>query len=157
MAQIRKKSGRPLQIVAVGRRDIREAVALLAAQMREHRVRISKARIENAVRNLVERPERGFVLLAFADGEAIGVAYVTFMYPLEFGGLSSWLEELYVVPARRQHGIGNKLLLAARKRARDHGCAAMDLEIEAEHARAAHLYDRDGFRKLSRERWVRRL
>ena len=157
MAQMRKKSGQPLQIVQVGGRDIGEAVALLAAQMREHRVRISKARIENAVRNLVERPERGFVLLALADGEAIGVAYVTFMYPLEFGGLSSWLEELYVVPARRQNGIGNKLLLAARKRARDQGCAAMDLEIEAEHARAAHLYDRDGFRKLSRERWVRRL
>jgi ribosomal protein S18 acetylase RimI-like enzyme len=49
------------------------------------------------------------------------------------------------------------MLLAARKRARELGCAAMDLEVDSEHARAAHLYGRDGFEKLHRERWVRRL
>ena len=157
MPSMRKQSDQPLEIIAVGRKNIADAVALLAAQMREHRVRISKARIENAVRNLVEKPERGFVLLAFENGSAIAVAYVSFMYPLEFGGLSSWLEELYVVPSRREQGIGKKLLLAARKRARDLGCAAMDLEVETEHARAANLYDRDNFQKLTRERWVRRL
>jgi hypothetical protein len=33
---------------------------------------------------------------------------------------------------------------------------AVDLEVEADHARAANLYARAGFRPLSRARFVRR-
>lgn len=133
------------------------AVNLLAAQMREHKIPISRKRITNAVHDIVSHPERGFILLACVNGEGVGVAYVSFTYTLEHGGLNSWLDELYVLPGHRGMGIGKKLLLVARRRAHKLGCAAMDLEVEESHRRASHLYARDGFRSLQRQRWVRLL
>ncbi len=41
--------------------------------------------------------------------------------------------------------------------AREAGCRAIDLEVDADHERAEHLYERQGFRRLARNRWVRKL
>jgi ribosomal protein S18 acetylase RimI-like enzyme len=98
-------------------------------------------------------PRRGFILV---DGAA-GVAWVSFTWSLEHGGLTAWLEELYIVPERRDSGLGTALLRAAEERARAAGCEAVDLEVDAEHTRAARLYQREGYRPLPRARWVKPL
>ncbi len=77
-----------------------------------------------------------------------------FTWTLEHGGRSAWLEELYVQPEYRGRGIGQKLLAAAINRAREEGCRAIDLEVDRGHPRASHLYDREGFVRLARTRWV---
>ena len=41
--------------------------------------------------------------------------------------------------------------------AREAGCRAVDLEVGADHERAEHLYEREGFRRLVCNRWVRKL
>jgi GNAT superfamily N-acetyltransferase len=87
----------------------------------------------------------------------VGVAAVTFTRGLEHGGRSAWLEELYVEPSMRSGGIGTALIQAAFDVALAGGAVAMDLEVDAEHERAARLYARVGFRTLPRTRWVRRL
>ena len=98
------------------------------------------------------------MLLVARDGDAVvGVAYVSFVWALEHGGLSAWLEELYVLPALRGQGVGGRLLDQVLALARARGCAAVDLEVEAEHARSASLYARAGFRAHARARWVRPL
>jgi uncharacterized protein YaiI (UPF0178 family)/GNAT superfamily N-acetyltransferase len=104
---------------------------------------------------------RGFFLLARAGqpgaGEAVGVAYVARTWTLEHGGPTAWLEELYVEAAHRNRGIGGALLDGVLAAARERGCAAVDLEVERDHARAENLYRRAGFSPLARSRWVRRL
>ncbi len=67
------------------------------------------------------------------------------------------MEELYVLPHYREQGCGEALLRAALQMARDRGCAAVDLEVEEVHQRAEHLYYRNGFLRLARTRWMRRL
>lgn len=137
--------------------DVDTVSALLAVQLAEHEVEIEPTRLRAAVLGMLEDPQRGFVLLAFSGAAVVGVACLPLTWTLEHGGLSAWLDELYVIPARREHGIGRALLRAACAHARKLGCAAIDLEVEASHARAANLYVREGFERHRRTRFVLRL
>jgi ribosomal protein S18 acetylase RimI-like enzyme len=72
----------------------------------------------------------------------------------EHGGEAWWIDELYVVPPWRSRSIGTELVRTAIELATAAGARALELEVEETHARAAHLYARAGFRRLTRQRWV---
>ncbi len=135
--------------------DLDEVTDLLAAQLREHDIPIARADLAFAADGILRVPERGFVLVAVRDGRAVGVACVSFSWTVERGGMVAWLDELYVVPAQREHGVGNELLGTAIATAGAAGCRTMELEVETSHARAEHLYRRHGFADLPRRRWTR--
>ncbi|HEU0015327.1 MAG TPA: GNAT family N-acetyltransferase [Longimicrobium sp.] len=137
--------------------DLGRVVALLAAQLQEHAIPIAPEALRYAAEGLVGHAERGAVLLAWAEGEPVAVAAMSYSWTLEHGGPIAWLDELYVVPELRCRGIGGRLLLAAMERARTDGRIAMDLEVETSHVRVEGLYAREGFRPLDRRHWTRRL
>lgn len=137
--------------------DLDEVTNLLAAQLEEHGIPIARADLEFAADGILRVPDRGFVFLALRDGTAVGVACVSFSWTVERGGMVAWLDELYVAPALREHGIGNELLGAVIARAGADGCLTVELEVETSHARAEHLYRRHGFHDLPRRRWTRAL
>jgi GNAT superfamily N-acetyltransferase len=133
------------------------AVALLAVQMVEHNIEIDDETLGRAIEGALADPRLARFLVA-ADGDRlVGIAYLSFQWTLEYGGRIAWLEELYVVPEHREKGLGSRLLDAALEAVRASGCLAVDLEIERGHERAANLYERTGFTKLSRVRWSKRL
>jgi GNAT superfamily N-acetyltransferase len=138
---------------------VSEAVPLLLVQLEEHGIDIGAHTFAAAVRGLVEVPGRGAVLLARSpeSGEVIGVAVLAHTWTIEHGGPSTWLDELYVVPALRAKGIGTALLHRAIETARADGCRAVDLEVDADHARVESLYQREGFRPLRRRHFTRAL
>ncbi|HEY0014967.1 MAG TPA: GNAT family N-acetyltransferase [Longimicrobium sp.] len=137
--------------------DLREVTGLLAAQLAEHDIPIERADLEFAADAILRVPERGFVLLAVEGGAAVGVACVSYSWTVERGGRVAWLDELYVAPSLREHGIGNALLARAIAVAGAAGCRTVELEVETSHARAEHLYRRHGFADLPRRRWTRTL
>jgi GNAT superfamily N-acetyltransferase len=139
------------------RAELAEVVALLHTQLVEHAISTQGDVLERAVAGMLERPDRGVILVARDGGAVVGVAWVSFTWSCEHGGQTAWLEELYVVPALRGRGLGRAMLLEAEARARAAGCAAVDLEVDAEHTRAARLYQREGFSPLPRARWVKPL
>jgi ribosomal protein S18 acetylase RimI-like enzyme len=53
-------------------------------------------------------------------------------------------------PAARGRGVGGALLEAAEAAARRRRCRAMRLEVRADNAAAIRLYERHGYRRLSR-------
>ena len=106
---------------------------------------------------MLQNPSRGFFLVAMQEGNCVGVAYVSFIWTLEHGGLAGWLEELYVLPAHREGGVGTLLLIEVMATARAEGCAALDLEISSGHERVRSLYERHGFEGLPRARVVKKL
>lgn len=132
-------------------------VALLVAQFRDHGIGTPVEAIERTVDLLLMRSHRGRFVLAVEGDRAIGVAAVSFGFPVEHGGRGAWLEELYVEPAARGRGLGERLLAAALEAARADGAVAVDLEIEAGHERVESLYRRSGFTRLARTRWARPL
>jgi GNAT superfamily N-acetyltransferase len=136
----------------------REAlVALLVAQLRDHGVQTPGADVARTIDVLLERPHRGRLLVAVEDGRAVGLAALSFGFPLEHGGRGAWLEELYVAPAARGRGVGDRLLAAALDAAGAGGAVAIDLEVERGHEQVEGLYRRHGFVRLERTRWARRL
>jgi ribosomal protein S18 acetylase RimI-like enzyme len=134
----------------------RDAAAdLLIAQMREHRIDRQREELLQVVTGILADKQRGFLLLARAGAEVVGIAYLATIWSVEHGGRSGWLEELYVIPEYRERGIGQALLTAVMERARELGLVAVDLEVDVEHQRAEALYARFGFRSLPRSRWVK--
>ena len=146
-----------LTITSPDSADRDAVIRLLAEQLAEHRIETGGEAIAAAVDGIMVDDRRGFLLVAKEAGTAVAVAYVSFIWTLEHGGKSCWLEELYVLPERRGVGIGSKLVAAVLEGAQSAGCAAVDLEVDSDHGRAADLYSRYDFRSLSRARWVRSL
>lgn len=130
---------------------------LIEKQFREQGFGSLGPRLESSVDAVLRDPTLGFFLLARVDEVVIGLAYVSVNWALEHSGRSCWLEELYVLPEHRGHGIGRLLLRAAMRRARSLGCQAMDLEVDRGQARSQNLYEREGFRSLPRVRFVKKL
>jgi GNAT superfamily N-acetyltransferase len=134
-----------------------DAARLLALQFEEHRIHLPAHRLEQAVAGLVGPAGFGAMLVAREGGRAIGLAALSYLWTLEHGGKAAWLDELYVVPDRRSSGVGSALLEAAAEVALADGCGTMDLEVDREHSRVEALYERKGFVRLPRSRWVRHL
>lgn len=137
--------------------DADRVAALLLAQLREHDIPTPADHVARSIAATLADPERGFILVALAGASIEGVAYVSFATPLEHAGTVAWLEELYVTPDHRGAGLGKRLVEAVAERAEARGCVSVELEVEAEHARAAHLYEREGFRPMRRTHWMRPL
>ena len=133
------------------------ALPLLRTQLEEHGVELTAAELEHGVRGLVSVEGRGALLVA-RDGERVlGVAAMSYLWTLEHGGYAAWLDELYVLPELRGRGTGSTLLAAVLETARAAGAIALDLEVEASHARVQGLYLRNGFKRLTRDRFSRAL
>ena len=144
-----------IRCATTGDRDV--VLALLRTQLREHRIATPDDAIASALDGLLQHPQRGAVLVATIDGDVVGVAVLSTTWTVEHGGAAVWLEELYVDPGHRDRGIGRALLAATYATAREYGAGTVDLEVDVDHDRAAHLYAREGFERLPRTRWVRRL
>jgi ribosomal protein S18 acetylase RimI-like enzyme len=87
----------------------------------------------------------GEVVVLFAGDGPDGFAELRFRPSLYTGALDAYLEELYVVPERRGHGLGRKLLEAATDEARARGAARIDLNTSVDDVAARALYESAGF------------
>ncbi len=135
--------------------DCREGARLLAEQLGEHGIEASIERLAGVLEEVTADTRRGFLMLARDSGRVVGVAYVAIIISAEHCGPVAWLEELYVRPDDRHRGIGTALVNSVLERAHRNGIATVELEIDARHNRAISLYQRLGFRRLERSRWVR--
>lgn len=63
-------------------------------------------------------------------------------------GLAAYLEELYVAPAKRGHGLGRATLEAAIAEARRAGAVRMELGTAEDDTAARALYESAGFSNL---------
>jgi len=88
------------------------------------------------------------ILLAFnAGATALGF---TQLYPL-FGSVhcirTYLLNDLFVAPHARKHGVGARLLIAAADFARANGKAALSLSTAVDNATAQRLYESLGWKR----------
>ncbi|MCC8131649.1 MAG: GNAT family N-acetyltransferase [Oscillospiraceae bacterium] len=86
------------------------------------------------------------VIYVFKSGEdVIGYGLLNKMFAHEAGGLTVWIEELYVRDGYRGSGIGSEFLRFVEK---EHPAMRYRLETEPENEAAARLYERLGYQKL---------
>jgi GNAT superfamily N-acetyltransferase len=94
------------------------------------------------VASFIERGEATFLLAG--DGPD-GVAEIRLRPSIMTGALDAYLEELYVAPSKRGHGLGRALLEAAMDVARDEGATRMELGTSEDDTAARALYESASF------------
>lgn len=98
------------------------------------------------LRTRLERLLTGPNMLALLAGDpAVGVALLTLRPSLFYEGLAAVLDELYVVPARRNRGIGTALLEAAETACRRRGAELLEINVDGEDVDARRFYERHGY------------
>lgn len=79
-------------------------------------------------------------------GSTAGYALLAKSFSQEAGGPVLWIDELYVKPEYRCHGIGHEFFRYIRDAAR--GVKRLRLEVESSNQKAVSLYKRMGFKDL---------
>jgi ribosomal protein S18 acetylase RimI-like enzyme len=106
----------------------------------------SDERFEAGVRRLLADPNTEFLL----GGEPLaGVCQLRYRYGLWHDAEDCWLEDVFVEESARGSGLGRALVEAAMERARERGCARVDLDVNEANPAALALYESLGFKGWS--------
>ena len=89
----------------------------------------AKATPEDFLRELDSPNPVVHVLIAEWQGEPAGFALYFFNFSTFVGRPGLYLEDLFVRPAQRKHGIGRALLRALARIARERGCGRMEWAV----------------------------
>jgi len=103
-----------------------------------------------SVARLIDDPQTEYLLGATAAGEPAGaVCQLRFRFGVWHAAEDCWLEDLYVRADARRTGLGRATVQAAAARARERGCARLELDVNEANPRALALYERLGFNSRS--------
>jgi len=119
-------------------------VARLLAAFRDWQGRAepSDASIEASIRRLLADDNTEYLL---AGDPPAAVLQLRFRHSVWTGTDDAHLEDLYVEDAARGSGIGRELVEAALQRARERGCARIELDANEANEPALQLYRSVGF------------
>jgi GNAT superfamily N-acetyltransferase len=84
-------------------------------------------------------------VLAEDGADAVGFALMSLRPAIWFDGPASQLEELYVVPALRSHGIGTLVLDLCKRLAREQGSPEMHINVDEVDVDTRRFYERHGY------------
>ncbi len=123
--------------------DATDAARLLDEFNREYGE--STPGVEVLTERLSRMIETGKIVVLLAGDGPDGVAVVVPRASIWSARPDYYLGELYVVPARRGHGLGRALLEASIEAARDAGAEVIDLNTSEDDTEAMRLYESAGF------------
>jgi GNAT superfamily N-acetyltransferase len=101
--------------------------------------------VEKLLSTLLSQPQFGALWLAMVGRDPVGYAIFTFMFSLEHRGMMAEIDELFVLPEMRSHGLGAALLAASEKDLHARGFVRLQLQIDRGNRRARAFYKRHGF------------
>jgi ribosomal protein S18 acetylase RimI-like enzyme len=113
--------------------------------------RFDPASTRAALTQLLAEPSSGQTVLILRDDQFAGYLVLTLGYSLEFAGRFALLDELYVFPEHRGHGVGTAGLAYAQDFCRQRGIKALRLEVQRDNGPAQSLYRKAGFRGHNRD------
>jgi GNAT superfamily N-acetyltransferase len=141
------------------RRGDAAAILTLIRRFYAHEGLTYRARgTRSALERLLADRSLGAVWVATDGGVPVGYLVVGFGYSLEFLGRDAFVDELYLDPPYRGHGLGRRFLQAAERACRARGVHALHLEVDPGNAVAHGLYRWWGFVDHHRRlmtRWLR--
>jgi GNAT superfamily N-acetyltransferase len=98
--------------------------------------------LSKRLRSLLAEPST----IAYLVGEpAAGFALVTLRRNVWYDGPVALLDELYVVPDRRSHGLGAAIIRRLVADAEEQGVSAIEINVDAGDVDAQRFYERHGF------------
>lgn len=141
--------------------DVSDAYEMLQAFLNEdeHYLDSSKAYgdrgfqgLNNALDLFLERPELGFVWLAYDEEGLAGICVVCYAISTSMGAVVAKLDDVSVKADRRGKGIGSALLEQLKDQLRKESVTRIDVAVHLQNPEARRFYERHGFVPLHEER-----
>ena len=141
--------------------DVRDAFHMLTTFLSEdeHYLASSKAYGDTGVKGLndaldlfLERPELGFVWMAFDETGAAGICVVCYAISTSMGAVVAKLDDVSVKQDRRGHGIGGDMLEQLKDQLRKESVTRIDVAVHKDNPEARRFYEKLGFVPLNEER-----
>jgi ribosomal protein S18 acetylase RimI-like enzyme len=138
--QIREAAGADTEAII---RLMREFYAIDQYTFDEHRSR-------HNLEMFIGSGKYGEIWVVSDAQQVVGYAVLALAFSFEYGGLTAFLDELYLSPAYRHQGLGKQLVEFVLQRAKEKGLQSVHLEVEKHNASARNLYEGWGFRDKNR-------
>lgn len=141
------------EITRVGAGDIDEVMPLLRGYCEFYEAAPSEAALRGLCEALVGGPDNAGIqfLARLSDGTPVGLATLLWTFSTLNAGPIGLMNDLYVAPAARGHGIGTALIEACAGESVHHGAIGLEWYTAPTNTRAQAVYDRTG---ASRSDWV---
>ena len=145
----------------MGAADVRDAFHMLSDFLREdeHYLASSQAYgdlgvqgLNNALDLFLERPELGFVWMAYDERGVAGICVVCYAISTSMGSVVAKLDDVSVKADRRGGGIGTELLNQLKDQLRREAVTRIDVAVHLENPEARRFYEKAGFLALNEER-----
>jgi GNAT superfamily N-acetyltransferase len=113
-------------------------------------------RVEPVLQQLLADPRLGAAWVAEERGELAGYLLAVLVLSVEHQGIMAEIDEFFVLPEARAHGIGSRLLGAAEAALGARGCVRLQLQLGTGNDAARAFYEgrgyaaRDGYRLLDK-------
>src|SRR5262249_42568429 len=111
---------------------------------------------ERLVRDGFGATPRFQAYFAEADGRTLGYALTLQAYSSFLARTSLWLEDIFVLPAERRHGVGRAIFRFLAAEALRRGCARLEWAVLTWNQSAIDFYEQSGARRIT-EWYVYRL
>lgn len=131
--------------------DLERLIALYAAFFREDGIATPEYTIRTNLNKMLA-DERASIFVAEENGQLVGISAATLTFGIEFGWTAE-LEDLYIIPSQRGHGLAKGLMSIALSWASDQGASDVFLVITPEAQLEQNLtrfYERLGFKDSRR-------
>ncbi|HYK22171.1 MAG TPA: GNAT family N-acetyltransferase [Pyrinomonadaceae bacterium] len=141
--------------------DVRDAFEMLSDFLRadEHYLASSQAYgdlglkgLNNGLDLFLERPELGFVWMAYDENGVAGICVVCYAISTSMGSVVAKLDDVSVKPDRRGKGIGSELVNQLKEQLRKEAVTRIDVAVHLDNPEAKRFYERAGFVALNEER-----
>ncbi|WP_373542626.1 GNAT family N-acetyltransferase [Chamaesiphon sp.] len=108
--------------------------------------------LNKALELFLQRPEFGFVWLAYDEGAPAGVCIVCLAISTAIGGMVAKLDDVFVISSKQGRGVGSALLQELKQELRDRGVLRIDTSVHLQNDRAQRFYRQQGFQQLNEEK-----
>ena len=141
--------------------DVPHAFEMLGAFLTEdrHYLESSKAYGDQGIRGLndaldlfLERPELGFVWLAFDDQRIAGTCVVSYAISTSIGAVVAKLDDVFVRQDQRGKGAGTALIGGLKEQLKKESVMRIDVAVHLNNPEARRFYEKLGFLPLNEER-----
>jgi GNAT superfamily N-acetyltransferase len=141
--------------------DVRNAFEMLTAFLTEdeHYLASSAAYGDRGLRGLndafylfLERPELGFVWMAYDDRGLAGICVVCYAISTSLGTVVAKLDDVSVQLDRRGTGVGTAMVEQLKEELRGQSVMRIDVAVHMDNPQAKRFYEKLGFVPLNEER-----
>src|SRR6185369_1412170 len=160
-AQWHHKTAMAIRCRKMGAADVRDAFHMLTDFLSadEHYLASSQAYgdlglkgLNNALDLFLERPELGFVWMAYDEQGVAGICVVCYAISTSMGSVVAKLDDVSVKPDRRGHGTGTEMLNQLKDQLRREAVTRIDVAVHLQNPEARRFYEKAGFVALNEER-----